>query len=151
MELVLARLKTFFAKAHAFAKLYWKEFVFAIALVYLFCFVKQKNNLIEELLRERETTRKEHKENVDRLNQQIQTEIATRRKVESDFRTLIDSINKQHTDEIKRIALVREEEIKELIRRHQNNPTIMAQTINDLFGIPVMAVPTDRQSWETQQ
>lgn len=151
MELVLPRLKTFFAKSLAFVKLYWKEVVFAIVLFYLLFFVKNKTNMIEELLREREKTRKEYKENVDKLNQQIQNEIATRRKIESDFQTLIRNINNQHNEEIKRIALIREEEIKVLIRRHQNNPTVMAQTINSLFGIPVMAVPTDRQSWEPRQ
>jgi hypothetical protein len=149
MELAI-KLKTYFAKLWYYVKLYWKEIGFAVAFIYLLFFVKQKTNLIEELLQEREKAHKEHKENIDKLNQQIQNEIATRRKIESDFRILIDRINKQHADEIKRIALVREEEIKELIRRHHNNPTIMAQTINDLFGIPVMTVAPDRQTWEPQ-
>lgn len=150
MELVWSQLKTFFAKVWAFAKLYWKELVFLV-LFFLLFFVKQKTNLIEALLREREKTRKEHKENIDRLTQQIQNEIASRRKIESDFQAFIERINKEHSDEIKKIGLVREAEIKELIRRHQNNPTMMAQTINDLFGIPIMVVPTDRQPWEPQQ
>jgi len=151
MELALSKLKAFSAKAWFFLKLYWKEFAFAVVLFYVLFFVKQKTNLIEELIQDREKIRKEHKENIDRLNQQIQNEIATRRKIESNFQELIERISKQHSDEIKRIASVREEEIKALIRLHQNDPVLMARTINDLFGVPVMTLPTDRQPWEPQQ
>ena len=148
MELALSKLKVFSAKAWSFLKFYWKEFAFAVVLVYLLFFVKQKTNLIEELIQGREKIRKEHKENIDRLNQQIQNEIATRRKIESNFQELIERISKQHSDEIKRIASVREEEIKALIRLHQNDPVLMARTINNIFGVPVMTLPTDKQSWE---
>lgn len=151
MELTLLKTKTFAAKALSFMKLYWKEALFLVALFYLVLFVKRKNDLIVELLAQRERMRKEHQENIDRLNQQIQTEIAVRRKIELDFQNLIERINREHSDEIKRIASVREQEIKALIAKHHNDPAIMAQTINELFGIPVMPVPTERQPWEPQQ
>lgn len=151
MELTLLKTKTFLAKALSIVKLYWKEALFLIALTYLAFFVKKKNDLISELLAQRERTRIEHLENIDRLNQQIQTEVATRRKIETDFQSLIERINREHDDQIKRIATIREEEIKALIKKHQNNPVVMAQTINDLFGIPVMPIPTERQVWEPQE
>jgi DNA anti-recombination protein RmuC len=151
MELTFLKVKTFLEKALLFVKLYWKLILVSIGLIYLILFVKRKNDLVVELLAQRERMRKEHQDNIDRLNQQIQTEVAVRRKIESDFQNLIERINREHNEEIKRIASVREQEIKALIAKHHNDPVIMAQTINDLFGIPVMPVPTERQPWEPQQ
>lgn len=151
MELTLLKIKTFLAKALSFVKLYWKEAFFLAALAYLVFFIKKKNDLINELISQRERSRIEHIENIDRLNQQIQSEVAIRRKIESDFQALIDRIKKDHADEVIRIASVRAEEIKRLIRRYQNNPVVMAQSINELFGIPVMPVSDVRQPWEPDQ
>lgn len=151
MELATLKLKVFFEKLWTFLKLYWKELVFLALFVYLLVFVKRKTDLVNDLLAEREATRIAYQQNIDRLNQVIQTETATRRKIESDYQALIERINKEHADEVKRIAEVRAEEIKELIKKHQNNPVLMAQTINDLFGIPIMAIPNERQTWEPQQ
>lgn len=151
MELTFLKVKTFLEKALLFVKLYWKLILVSIGLIYLILFVKRKNDLVVELLAQRERMHKEHQDNIDRLNQQIQTEVAVRRKIESDFQNLIERINREHNEEIKRIASVREQEIKALIAKHHNDPVIMAQTINDLFGIPVMPVPTERQPWEPQQ
>lgn len=134
-----------------YTKLYWKELVFAVVLVYLFVFVKQKMDIIKALLADRDSVRKKHQENIDQLNQAVETETAARRKLESDYQTLIAQINQEHSDEIKRIAVVRSEEIKALIKKHQNNPVVMAQTINSLFGIPVMLTPETKQSWEPQE
>ena len=64
---------------------------------------------------------------------------------------MIERINKEHSDEIKRIATVKEEEIKNLIKKHQNNPVLMAQTINEIFGIPVMQISQQRQAWEPNE
>jgi len=151
MELTLLKIKTFLAKVLSFFKLYSKEVLFLAVLAYLVFFVKKKNDLINELASKRERSRIEHIENIDRLNQQIQSEIATRRKIESDFQTLIDRIKKDHADETIRITFVRAEEIKRLIRQYQNNPVVMAQSINELFGIPVMPVSDVRQPWEPEQ
>lgn len=151
MELKSLALKTFFEKVWLYIKLYWKELAFTIAIVYLLFFVKKKNNMIQELIEQRQRERIAHQQNVDRLSQQIQAEVALRRKIDSDFQALIERINKQHSDEVKRIASVRAEEIKKLIAKHQNNPVLIAQSINGLFGIEVMPVPTEVQPWEPNQ
>ena len=98
-----------------------------------------------------EQARKEHQDNIARLTQQIEIEQAARHKVESDYQILIERINKEHSDEIKRIATVKEEEIKNLIKKHQNNPVLMAQTINEIVGIPVMQISQQRQAWEPNE
>jgi hypothetical protein len=151
MELALLKLKVFMQRLWTYTKLYWKELVFAVVLVYLFMFVKQKMDIIKALLADRDSVRKKHQENIDQLNQAVETETAARRKLESDYQTLIAQINQEHSDEIKRIAVVRSEEIKALIKKHQNNPVVMAQTINSLFGIPVMLTAETKQSWEPQE
>lgn len=143
--------KTFALKVWEFIKLYGKEVLFIALIAYAFVLVKNKSNVIEQLLAEREQARKAHQENISRLTQQIEVEQAARRKIESDYQTLIERINKEHNDEIKRIAAVKEEDIKALIKKHQNNPVLMAQTINQIFGIPIMPIPEQRQDWEPNE
>lgn len=150
MELTLLKIKTFFQKLWSFIKLYFKELIFVFLLFYSFFLVKKKTDLINQLLQERETVRQAHRQNLDNLVANIEAEQARRRKIESDFRDLIEKINKEHQEEVKRIATVRAEEVKKLIEQHQNNPVKMAETINTLFGIPVMSIPEQRQSWEPQ-
>jgi hypothetical protein len=151
MELIWIKTKTFALKVWEFIKLYGKEIIFIVLIIYAFVLVKSKTKLIEQLLEERKQVRKAHQENIARLTQQIEIEQAARRKIESDYQTLIERINKEHNDEIKRIAAVKEEEIKALIKKHQNNPVLMAQSINSIFGIPVMPVPEQRQDWEPNE
>lgn len=151
MELTLLKTKIVLEKIWLAIKCYWKDIAFAGILLYLVFFAKQKIDLSRQLMKEWDDARKAYQENIDRLNQTIQGEVATRRKIESDFQNLIERINTEHDEEVKKIALVREEEIKKLIKKHQNNPVALAQTMNDLFGIPVMPVPSVRQPWEPPQ
>lgn len=143
--------KTFFLKVWEFVKLYGKEVVFVALLIYVFFLVKNKTQLIEQLMQEREATRRAHQENITRLTQQVEAEQAVRRKIESDYQTLIQRINNEHDEEIKRIALIKQEDIKALIKKHQDNPVLMAQTINQIFGIPVMPITEQRQPWEPNE
>ena len=143
--------KTFFLKVWEFVKLYGKEVVFVALLIYVFFLVKNKTQLIEQLMQEREVTRRAHQENITRLTQQVEAEQAVRRKIESDYQTLIQRINNEHDEEIKRIALIKQEDIKALIKKHQDNPVLMAQTINQIFGIPVMPITEQRQPWEPNE
>lgn len=150
MELIALKIKIFTQKLWSFIKAYFKEIGFAIIFIYLIIFVKNKTDIINQLLKDRESSRKAHQENINNLTNQILNEQARRRKIESDFRDLIDTINKNHEEEVKRIATVRAEEIKSLIEQHQNDPVKMSETINNLFGIPVMQTPTEKQTWEPQ-
>ncbi len=148
MELTLIKAKAFFYKLLMFAKLYWKEFIFGAILLYTLFFAKQKADLVNKLIEERGATRKAHQENIDKLTQQIRTEIETRHKIEIEFRSLVEKINQEHSEEVQRIALEHATQIKELVKLHQNNPELMGKTINDLLGIRVMSVSTERQPWE---
>jgi len=151
MELVWIKIKTFILKVWEFLKLYSKEIFFIVLISFAFFLVKNKVEMIDQLLAERDATRKAHQENIARLTQQIEIEQAARRKIESDYQSMIERINREHSEEIKRIAVVKEEEIKILIRKHQNNPVLMAQTINSIFGIPVMQIPEQKQNWEPNE
>lgn len=148
MELTLLRVKLFFAKLWAFLKLYGVQLLFGITAVAAMFLVKNKSDVIQHLLAEQEAIRKAHIENIDGLTKQLETEVSKRQKIERDHAELLRVIDARHDQELNHIAKVREKEIKDLITEHQNDPRRMAQTINDLFGIPVMEVPPEKQTWE---
>ena len=145
------KMKTFALKFWEFVKLYGKEVVFIVLLVYGFFLFKNKTQLIEQLIQERNAARRDHQENIARLTRQIELEQAIRRKIESDYQELIQRINTEHDEQIKKIALIKQEDIKTLIKKHQNDPVVMAQTINAIFGIPIMPITQERQPWEPKE
>lgn len=148
MELILLKIKLFFAKLWAFLKLYGVQLLFGFTALAAMVLVKNKSDVIQHLLAEQEAVRKAHIENIDGLTKQLETEVSRRQKIERDHAELMRVIDARHDEELNRIAKVREKEIKDLISEHQNDPRRMAQTINDLFGIPVMEVPPEKQTWE---
>ena len=148
MELTLLKVKLFFIKVWSFIKLYGLEILFGSMALYAMFLVKNKTDVIKQLLTEQAAIRKAHQENIDELTKQLESEISKRQKIERDHAELLRVIDARHDEELKRIAQVRDKEIKNLIAEHQNDPRRMAQTINDLFGIPVMEVPAEKQNWE---
>ena len=140
MELKLLQLKLVLIKVWGFLKAHWMEAFFILMGLYAVFVLNQKQDLIEQLLDEQNKLREQHKKNVDDLAKQLEEQIAQRRKIESDFQDLIKQINARHDQQIKDIAKVKEKEIRELIAKHQGDPTKMAMTINELFGIPILGV-----------
>ena len=140
MELKILQLKLVWIKLWGFIKSHWIEIFFALAGIYAVLIAKQKQDIIEQLIADQQALREQHKKNIDDLTTQIENQITQRRKIESDYQTLISQINARHEKQLQDIAKVKEKEIKDLIAKHQNDPTKMAMTINELFGIPVMGV-----------
>ena len=140
MELKLLQLKLVWIKVWGFLKTHWTEIFFALFALYAVFFAKQKQDVIEQLLEDQKKLREEHQKNIDQLTQQIEAQITQRRKIESDYQDLIKQINERHDKQIQDIAKVKEKEIRELIAKHQGDPTKMAMTINELFGIPILGV-----------
>jgi len=148
MELMILKVKLFFAKFWSFLKMYGVQILFGFAAICAMLLAKNKSDVVQHLLTEQEAIRKAHIENIDGLTKQIETEVSKRQKIERDHAELLRVIDARHDEELNRIAKVREKGIKDLIGQHQNDPRRMAQTINDLFGIPVMDVPPEKQTWE---
>ena len=140
MELKLLQIKLFFIKLVGFIKAHSVEIFFALTALYVYIFAKQKQALIEQLILDQQKIREQHKKNIEDLTRQVEAQIIQRRKIESDFQNLIKEINERHDQQIKDIAKVKQKEIKELIEKHQNDPTRMAVTVNELFGIPILGV-----------
>lgn len=143
MELKLLQFKFFFIKFYGFIKSHFVEIFFAIVGVYAVFLAKKKQEVIQQLIADQQTAREQNKKNIDDLTKQIEEQISKRRKIESDYQDFITQINERHDRQIKEIAEIKEKEIKDLISKHQGDPTKMAQTINELFGIPIMGV-TDK-------
>lgn len=140
MELKLLQIKLVWIKVWGFIKSHWIEIFFALMAIYTVLLAKKKQDVINQLIADQEALREQHKKNIDDLTTQIEGQISQRRKIESDYQALVTAINARHDQQIKDIAKVKEQEIRDLIAKHQDDPTKMAETINELFGIPIMGV-----------
>lgn len=138
MELKKLEAKLFFEKVKVFLKEHWLEIVFALTLFYAITVVKQKQDVINRMIEEQQRTREANRQNIDQLAQQIEQEIIKRRKIEADYQQMLKEIQERHDKEMERILQLKEKEIKEMMLRLNNNPTAIAQSLADTFGIRIV-------------
>lgn len=137
MELILLKTKAFIMKVWSFLKLYGTEILLGAALVYTILLVKQRNDIVESLIKQQKETREAHKKNLEVLQQQVEQEIQRRQSIEREHANIVRQINEQHDATLKEIASLRSKEIRALVEKHHDNPEKMAETINEVFGIPL--------------
>jgi predicted solute-binding protein len=138
MELKKLEIKLFFEKVKVFLKEHWLEIVFALTLFYAITVVKQKQDVINRMIEEQQRTREANRQNIDQLAQQIEQEIIKRRKIEADYQQMLKEIQERHDKEMERVLQLKEKEIKEMMLRLHNNPTAIAQSLADTFGIRIV-------------
>lgn len=137
MELILLKTKSFLMKVWLFLRLYGAEILLGAALIYTILLVKQRNDIVESLIKQQKETREAHKKNLDTLQQQVEQEIQRRQNIEREHSNIVSQINEQHDNALKEIASARSKEIRALVEKHHDNPEKMAETINEVFGIPL--------------
>ena len=145
MELKLLKLKMFLAKIWSFVELYWFQIVFTFTVAYIFFFVKKKEETIRLLLAERERIEATHIANINKLQADLEKEIAKRQEIQNHFNQMIESIKKSNDEALAKIATQREQDIKEIIGLYHNDPVKMANAISTTFNIPIVHFPLVNQ------
>lgn len=138
MELKKLEAKLFFEKIKGFVKQHWLEIFFGLILFYAVVILRQKQDVINRMVDEQQRTREANRQNIDQLTQQIEQEIAKRRKIEEDYQQMLKEIQERHDKENQRILEEKEKEIKEMMLRLHNNPRAIAQSLTDTFGIRII-------------
>lgn len=122
-------------------KKYWYLLVFAVVATYALVFAKNKESVIENMMRERDAMLASHNTRIQEIQAGIEAERKRREEIEKSYNDLVSTIQSNKENRAKEILAANESEIKRLIERNRNNPEEMAMAINRLFGITIIEQP----------
>ena len=140
MELIFIKFVTFIRKVFSFIKLHWQSLVLIIGFIFTFIFIRDKQKLVSDLVKQREELIKKHREELDNLQKSVEENIKKRQEIEKQYNDLMEKIKKDFDDGTIRIGEQKKKEILEIIRANQNNPAASAESINRIFGIRVVEI-----------
>lgn len=140
MELVKLKLKLFFIKLWGYIKTFGGFLLFAVTLIGSLVFFSKQNARLDRMAKELEEKQKAHRDNVDRLQTEIEKQIKARQDIERQFSDLMAKIKREHSEGVQQIAETRQREIRDIVERNRENPEAMATAVNTLFGIPVITL-----------
>lgn len=140
MELMWIKAKLFFAKVWGFLKLFGGYLLFGLMVIVSLFFYSQLNGRIERMQQNMLDKEKAHRDNLDRLQAEIDAQLKARQEIEKLYTDLMAKIKREHSEGVQQIAETRDREVREIITRNRENPTAMATAMNSLFGVPVIAL-----------
>lgn len=122
-------------------KKYWLLFLFSIAAAFTLAFAKNKEQLIEDMMRERDAMLASHNARIEDIQAGIEAERKRREEIEKSYSELVKSIEDAKNVRAQEILAANKEQIKQLIERNRHDPEAMAVAVNRLFGITIVDTP----------
>lgn len=122
-------------------KKYWYLFLFGMAAAYALAFAKNKDALIENMMKDRDAMLAAHNTRIEEIQSAVESERKRRIEIEAAYANLVKGIEATKSARAQEILAANKEQIKDLVVRNQNNPQEMASAVNRLFGITVVTAP----------
>ncbi len=138
VQTIKAKLAWLFEKI----KKYWYLLVFAAVAACALAFAKNKDSIIENMMRERDAMLTSHNTRIEEIQAGIEAERKRREEIERTYNDLVKTIEERKEERTQEILAANKTELKLLIERNRNNPDAMAEAVNRLFGIAIVQQPT---------
>lgn len=150
---MIQTIKAKFAWLFEKIKKYWYLLAFASVTAYTLAFAKNKESLIENMMKERDAMLASHNTRIEEIQSGIEAERKRREEIERSYNDLVKTIEERKEERTQEILDANKSEIRSLIERNRNNPDAMAEAVNKLFGIAIVqqpvVQPTDPTETET--
>jgi endonuclease III-like uncharacterized protein len=130
------KLKYYLSLIWKYNKQYWYVatlLIFIIISVLLLGKSKQATDLVKYL----EERSKQNRKDLEDLVEIHRREIEKRQRTETQYQETLKRISEQHTEALKQLDREKKEEMKRLIDQFDDDPDKMAESINNLLGIPI--------------
>lgn len=114
-------------------KNYWLHLFYAIT--FLFGILLGAKTL--SILEERNELLERNKQEAARLRQIAELAKQREELIKKTYEQTIKDINEKNDLNLKRLAEEKDKEIKRLAKEFSTNPRLMAERVNELFGIPI--------------
>ena len=128
-------------KTWSFLKNYWYVPVVAIISVLGYLLAKKDKLPINEILK---ASKKTHEIEKAAIEQAAKQKVSAKQKVQEEYENAVRAISHVHRIQNKQLEEKSKKEIKEIVKKHYNEPDKISKDISDLFGIKY--VPKDNNN-----
>lgn len=122
-------------------KKYWYLLLFAITAGYALVFAKNKDQIIEDMMKSRDEMLAAHNTRIQEIQAGIEAERLRRQEIEKSYNELLKTIEANKESRAKEILEENKVELRKIVERNRNNPEEMAAAVNRLFGITIVEQP----------
>lgn len=127
--------KTFFTLVGANIKKYGfliGAVIFLVVYIIVTANNKQRVEAMMNLIAERD---KIHRKAIEDIQRERNEELKKRQEIQRLYDETIAKINKEHAEQLARLTADKEKELRSIIEQTHNDPILMADRVNNLFGI----------------
>jgi len=124
--------------AWTYLKRFWGIIPFGFLLVFVILFARDKNQAINDLLKNQQQLSEKHRQDLAELQQIRDDERRKREEIEAQYRVVLDQINVQHQEAIARLTRQQETELRQIVAETKDDPDAMAARVNTLFNFPIL-------------
>lgn len=146
MNMLLTKMKAKLLWLGEKLKKYWYLVLFAATALYALAFAKNKDALIEGMMRERDAMLASHNTRIAEIQAGVEAERIRREEIEKSYTALLRDIETSKEAKAQEILAANKEQVKDIIARNRNNPEAMAEAVNKLFGIMIVQTPAAKPS-----
>lgn len=104
-------------------------------------FLKGKSDQVEATLKLYEEQSKDHKRQLDEIRRLREQERVRQQEIEQTYQDTLTTLRREYQEQAKLLNAQKKEELRKIIEETQGgDPDLLAQRINNLFGIPIVRV-----------
>jgi len=124
--------KTFFKKAWAWIKEYWKIPALLAYTLLMWVFFRSNSQAAQDILN---TAKESHKKQVDVLNTVHKEEIEKRNKALERYNEIVKNLESEFAENEEALSEEEKREIKKIVEEHGDNTKDLAKMISERFGL----------------
>lgn len=113
----------------------------AVAMIYAFITVKRRDGVYQQLMDEFRKQQAQNRLQVEELRRIQQEQIVKQQEIDRKYREVVATIEQNYRDQLQNLSRAKEQELRQIVARNNDDPNAMAQEINSLFGLPVFTPP----------
>jgi hypothetical protein len=113
----------------------------AVAMIYAFITVKRRDGVYQQLMDEFRKQQAQNRLQVEELRRIQQEQIVKQQEIDRKYREVVATIEQNYRDQLQNLSRAKEQELRQIVARNNDDPNAMAQEINSLFGFLVFTPP----------
>lgn len=137
------KVKNFFEFVWEWLKHNWLVVVLFIGVIVAVIFGNNKMKSYDELLTEYQAQIAQSHHDLAALQAVQQQEQAQQQVINQQYNDVLTKIQQQYASALTSLSVEKRKELEDIIKATHNDPSLMAQQVNTLFGLPIYATPSE--------
>ena len=118
----------------------WALLLLGVGMIFALVVAKNKVNLYNQLMTEFQNQQAQNVRELEQLRSIQRDQLAKQEIINRRYQEVLDRIQQNYQEQLKTLDAHKESEIRRIISENHDDPAVMANEINSLFGIPIYPV-----------